>query len=70
MDEFDRPGMVEAGLPEPYDRVVALLSDIDEQIEIFERSQVWPTAVIAVLADMRKRLAAAGLLTILAATSQ
>lgn len=58
--------MVETGLPEPYDRAAALLSDLDEQIEMFEQSTPLPPNVVAILSDLRKRVAAAGLLVMLA----
>lgn len=68
MHELERPGMVETDLPEPYGSAAALLSDLDEQIEMFEKSTILPPNIGTVLADLRKRVAAAGLLVMLAAT--
>lgn len=70
MREFERPGMIPTDLPEPYGATAALLSDLDEQIELFERFADLPPNIATVLADLRKRVAAAALLVMLSAKNQ
>lgn len=65
MSEFERPGMAKVDLPEPYGSLLALLGDIEEQIEIFGRQHGGHEFVSPILAELRTRIAGLAAITML-----
>lgn len=65
MSEFERPGMAKVDLREPYGSLLAMLGDIEEQIEIFGRQHGGHEFVTPILAEMRSRLAGLAAITML-----
>jgi hypothetical protein len=57
--------MAKVYLPEPYGSLLALLGDIEEQVEIFGRQHGGHEFVTPILAELRTRLSALAMLTML-----
>jgi len=65
MPDIDRNDTVPTGLAEPLASLLAFLSDLEEQIEMFQQQGGCDEFATAVLNELKQRVAAMGLLVTL-----